>query len=562
MKLVKCGQSAGLPSLTVIAVALIAALSGSVASAQNESDATALNLASVSALEQRVAAGDAAAQAELGQRFRRGQGLPMDYAQGRGLCARAAESGNDEGRYCLALMSAYGEGEPTNPFKAADLYASLVARGHAKSANNLALMYRSGEGIRKSPADGMRLLAEAAKVGDSTALINMGRFLNTGDMFVSDAAKAAPLMKRGYDLTVAGAEAGDPLAMEDLADDYLLPGNAVVKDAVAALQWLQKAWAGGGRAAAGVLLANWYERGVGGPADATRAALLLENVVKRTGAREAERELARMLRFGLGIDKNLQRAKLLAISAGEKGDKLAQSSAGDMWDLGEGGPKDEAEAQRWHRLAASQGYAQSQMNLAMLLNSAGDQAGAAYWFQRAAELGYRDAQYNLAQFYLDGKGGLGKSPEQAAAWFEKAAEKGDVEAQHNAGAMYLGDAGLPRDEARAAKWFGAAAVGGRPGSMVAYGSLLEDTARNRNDLRFAAVWFAKGAEKGVPAGYYNLGRMYRDGKGVFQSYPKALDMFSLAAANGMRQARDAIEEMYKKGQAKRPGRKQSGAARS
>ena len=45
---------------------------------------------------------------------------------------------------------------------------------------------------------------------------------------------------------------------------------------------------------------------------------------------------------------------------------MAQNNLGHMYFSGEGVPQDEAEAVRWFRLAATQGYAPAQSNLAAM----------------------------------------------------------------------------------------------------------------------------------------------------------------------------------------------------
>ena len=65
-----------------------------------------------------------------------------------------------------------------------------------------------------------------------------------------------------------------------------------------------------------------------------------------------------------------------------------------MYTLGQGGLKDEAEAARWHRLAADQGLAGAQLNLGFMYdNGRGglkDEAEAVRWHRLAADHLERD----------------------------------------------------------------------------------------------------------------------------------------------------------------------------
>ncbi|EQD55121.1 Sel1 domain protein repeat-containing protein, partial [mine drainage metagenome] len=66
----------------------------------------------------------------------------------------------------------------------------------------------------------------------------------------------------------------------------------------------------------------------------------------------------------------------------------AQYNLGNMYDHGHGVPQDYAEARKWWRLAAQQGYDVAQNNLgAMYANGQGvtqDDAKAVKWYWRAA----------------------------------------------------------------------------------------------------------------------------------------------------------------------------------
>ena len=76
-----------------------------------------------------------------------------------------------------------------------------------------------------------------------------------------------------------------------------------------------------------------------------------------------------------------------------------RTASASGYDTGEGVPQDYAEAVKWYRLAAEQGYAAAQFNLGVgYANGEGvpqDYAEAVKWYRLAAEQGYAAAQYNL-----------------------------------------------------------------------------------------------------------------------------------------------------------------------
>jgi TPR repeat protein len=95
--------------------------------------------------------------------------------------------------------------------------------------------------------------------------------------------------------------------------------------------------------------------------------------------------------------------------------------------------KDYAEAMRWYRQAADQGYALGQANVGFLyakgLGVSQDSAAAVHWYLLAAEQGQIEAQHNLALRYANGDG-VKKDLAQARFWMEKSAAGGDADAQN------------------------------------------------------------------------------------------------------------------------------------
>jgi TPR repeat protein len=70
--------------------------------------------------------------------------------------------------------------------------------------------------------------------------------------------------------------------------------------------------------------------------------------------------------------------------------------------------KDDAEAEKWYRKAAKQGFAEAQNNLALMYvlgrGVPQDDAEAVKWFRRAAKQGYAPAQNNLGEMRRQGRG--------------------------------------------------------------------------------------------------------------------------------------------------------------
>jgi hypothetical protein len=109
-----------------------------------------------------------------------------------------------------------------------------------------------------------------------------------------------------------------------------------------------------------------------------------------------------------------------------------------MYYDGKGVPQDYAEAVRWYRKSAEQGYAMAQIDVGFMYQEGKgvpqDYAEAVRWYRKAADQGDAKAQYDLGFMYYQGKGVL-QDYTEARRWYRKAGEKGDTNAQRALGLM-------------------------------------------------------------------------------------------------------------------------------
>jgi TPR repeat protein len=113
----------------------------------------------------------------------------------------------------------------------------------------------------------------------------------------------------------------------------------------------------------------------------------------------------------------------------EQGDPKAQNALGDMFIT--------------HRTRATR-------------NNPDNDAEAAKWYRKAAEQGFAPAQANLGRLYYLGVG-VPRNLVEAASWRRKAAEQGYAEAQVWLGNNYRDGEGVPKDYVLAYMWFNLAA---------------------------------------------------------------------------------------------------------
>jgi Ca2+/Na+ antiporter len=122
-----------------------------------------------------------------------------------------------------------------------------------------------------------------------------------------------------------------------------------------------------------------------------------------------------------------------AFNRAEKGDAEAQYTLAQRYFYGDDIiDKNHAEAVKWYRMAAEQGHALAQNDLAYCYNRGRgvpeDKEEGIRWYRQAAEQGNAMAQCNLGHCYYNGDG-VDKDRTEALKWYRKAAEQGYAAAQ-------------------------------------------------------------------------------------------------------------------------------------
>jgi hypothetical protein len=123
-------------------------------------------------------------------------------------------------------------------------------------------------------------------------------------------------------------------------------------------------------------------------------------------------------------------------------------------------PQDYAEALRWYRKAADQGYTKAQYDLGnMYYHGRGmpqNYAEALRWYRKAADQGDAKAENAIALVYSQGLG-VPQDYAEALRWYSKASDQGYAQAQYNLGNMYYYGRGVPQDRAGAERLYHKAA---------------------------------------------------------------------------------------------------------
>jgi len=196
----------------------------------------------------------------------------------------------------------------------------------------------------------------------------------------------------------------------------------------------------------------------------------------------------------------------------EQDDAVAQYNTGFSYYLGQGVPKDYAEAVKWFRKAAAQNYA--------------------------------PAQSMLGSCYANGQG-VAKNKVEAVKWFRKAAEQNDATAQNDLGVRYANGQGVAKDDAEAVKWIRKAAEQNDAAAQCNLGKFYHNGQGVAKDYVEAAKWFRKAAEQNYAPAQYSLADCYYYdyGEGVTKDYVESYKWGLLAAAQGDEYAKRLVASL-------------------
>ena len=151
-----------------------------------------------------------------------------------------------------------------------------------------------------------------------------------------------------------------------------------------------------------------------------------------------------------------------------------------------------------------------------------DFAEAVKWYRLAAEQGYAAAQVNLGVMYANGRGVL-KDFAAAVKWYRLAAEQGDAAAQFNLGVRYADGQGVLKDDAEAVK------------------CRLSKATPQHSSTSVCTGWPPTRDKPG--SAQFNLGIRYANGEGVLKDSVLAHMWSNIAGANGDEAARELRDNL-------------------
>ncbi len=229
----------------------------------------------------------------------------------------AAESGDAEKQYAVAVMYGEGRGVSGSRQQSAAWYRKAADQGHARAQYELAVCYAEGRGVERNGPQARRWMFAAAEAGNGQAQNYAGWMYETG--------------------------------------------TGVPQDNRRARQWYESA-GNSGFSPGMVNAGRYYENGVGVTASNTEAYRWFLKAGK-AGDADGQHHVGRVCLEGKGVRKNEAVALQWFRAAANKGHAEAQNAVGYVYQNGFGVPQDIDEAVRWYRKAAAQGNQQAIHNL-------------------------------------------------------------------------------------------------------------------------------------------------------------------------------------------------------
>ncbi|RHZ75049.1 hypothetical protein Glove_217g4 [Diversispora epigaea] len=203
-----------------------------------------------------------------------------------------------------------------------------------------------------------------------------------------------------------------------------------------------------------VSLANMYLYGLGVEKNTNKAFQIYSKVADE-GSLVALNNMAHCYYSGFGVEKNQEKAIELYLKAAEKGYILAQSNAGSCYQNGTGIEKDETKGFQYYMKSARAGNISSMCKVGYCYENAigvgKDIKEAFKWYLKAAEKEHEISQYNVGIYYKNGYG-INIDQVKAFEWYKKSAENDYDKGQYMLGKCFYEGFGTKKDTIKAIYW--------------------------------------------------------------------------------------------------------------
>jgi hypothetical protein len=151
--------------------------------------------------------GHVIAQRFVGEAYRTGVGVEVNYAAATAWLEKAAEQGDCVAQYNLGVAFQHGKGTPQNYELAANWFQRAADQGETTAMVNLGVHFDTGHGVEQDHARANALYREAIEAdGNPKALFNLGSSFFNGTGVEQNVETAHSFWQRAADVGNAWAQ--------------------------------------------------------------------------------------------------------------------------------------------------------------------------------------------------------------------------------------------------------------------------------------------------------------------------------------------------------------------
>lgn len=256
--------------------------------------------------------------------------------------------------------------------------------------------------------------------------------------------------------------------------------------------------------------------------DSTESPITLKNLAN-SGDTISMNRLATLYRDGIGVDKNVTKAKELFKRASDMGNLDAKVNLGDML-ASEG---DDNEARKLFLDAADKGNQDAIIRVYSKNNDMAEKAIAR--LKELAERGNSRAVFTYADALNRGIG-TKQNHAEATRWFLKAAEEyGDINAMYVLGLKYRDGIGIPKDADEGLKWLSSSSEMGNIRATIELANMYRRGIGVERNTTKCLKMYEKAANMGDTNSMLQIASIYRDGQGVEKDTKRAQEWATMFA---------------------------------
>ncbi len=274
-----------------------------------QTENTSLSPSELSLLQKKANVGDAPSQAQLGEAYLHGRGVPQNFNLALQWLRKSAEQGDPTAEYDLGIMYRLGNGVERSKEEAVRWFRKAAKQGNAKAMFNLGVAYYNGDGVGIDDVASYAWFLLSQEAGDPAANDAVSRAASEKTTPADAYVRLAEMYAAGEDMPRdpeksikwyrKASDAGNPDAAMKVAVFLLAPGRKPTPEEYAEAR--QRCEDASKHSASGAYcMVIIYRRGVGVAKDPAETAKWL-NRAAEMGSGRAALELAEAYWKGDGV---------------------------------------------------------------------------------------------------------------------------------------------------------------------------------------------------------------------------------------------------------------------